>query len=270
MQRLLHTVTAHRFQAGFTIGEIMVAISLALLLSGLLFGTLFSQYVSVLVESSRSDLRSNGQAILVNLQDELLFTIFFGEEINEDLTDPNAPAGGWSHNTDPSTLIINETALDSVRSDADRNIIRKEVNNCETNPITSNPPAVNNVIYFVEDNPGNDYKTLYKRTITPTYNICGIDSVTGNPCTPTTATCKNNVKLQSCPDSIVGTGGCVVADNALTNNVVDFQVQYFTVDNTPTSFPSSANKVDITLTLGDELYGREVQAVVNHTIRKIN
>ncbi len=255
---------------GFTLVELMVALGLSLFLSGLLLSSLFSQYIAVLAESARSDLRSRGQSLLVNLQDELLFTIYFGEEINEDLVDPNEPTGGWTNDTAPATLIINETALDSVRSDENRHIIRKEVNDCETNPVTSNPPAVNNIIYYVRDNPNNDYKTLYKRTITPTYNLCGLDSVTGDPCTPSTITCKGNNKKQSCPVDDIGADGCLVEDSKLTENVVDFSVTYYTIGNVATDHPSSANKVEVVLTLGENIYGREIEAVINHTIRKIN
>ena len=257
-------------QAGFTLVEILVGISLALLVSGLLFTALFSQYITVLVEAERANLRSSGQSLLVSLQDELLFTIYFGEEINEDLTDPNAPSGGWTHDTTPSTLLINEVALDSVRNDVDRNIVRKEVNDCETSPITSNPVAVNNIIYFVEENENNDFMTLYKRTITPDYALCGIDEVTENPCTPTTTTCKGNIKQQSCPAEEIGNDGCLVEDSVLTENVSDFSVTYYTVDNVETIYPSSAEKIQVSLTLSDVVYGRDVDAVVNHTIRKIN
>ncbi len=89
------------------------------------------------------------QTLLINLQDELLFTIAYGEGLNTDLSDAYAPTGGWSYDTTPQTLVINEIALDSTRRDESRNIVRQRTNNCETSPVTANGVAINNVIYFV-------------------------------------------------------------------------------------------------------------------------
>ena len=174
---------ANARESGYTLLEVVVAIPLATLIALVLIQTMFTQYTEVLAESARSNLRSEGQALLIDLQDELLFTIAYGESLDVDLIDPHQPSGGWAYNTTPQTLIINEIALDSVRRDSDRHIVRQMLNPCETSFITANPVAKNNIIYFVDNPPEADFGTLYKRTVTPSYALCSIDSATGDPCT---------------------------------------------------------------------------------------
>jgi hypothetical protein len=207
---------------------------------------------------------------LINLQDELLFTIAYGETIDPGLSDPYEPAGGWQYDSNPQTLIINEIALDSTRRDEDRHIVRQRINDCISSTVNSNPVAINDVIYFIEDNPNSNYDRLVKRTLTPTYNLCSIDSATGNPCAPVTGTCRGNAKETTCPDAYVGLGNCSGPDSVLSEDVIDMQIRYFAEDNIESAFPSDADKVEIVLTLGKKIYGRDVQAVVRHTIRKIN
>jgi len=257
-------------QDGLTIIELLIAIPIASMIIIVIIAGLFTQYTVVLAESARSNLRSGGQTLLINLQDELLFTIAYGEELNEDLDDPYEPTGGWSFATTPQTLIINEIALDSTRRDESRNIVRQRTNNCDTSPVTSNAVAINNVIYFVEQGPNDKYGQLKKRTVTPTYNLCSIDRSTDTPCTPETATCFGNAKETTCPEANVGTGTCASEDSVLSENIKDITIDYFAENNIQTTLPSVADKIEITMTLGDTVYGREVEATVKHTIRKIN
>jgi type II secretory pathway pseudopilin PulG len=255
---------------GFTMTELLVVIPLTSIILITLVGSLFIEYTNILAESARSDLRTTGQRLLINLQDELLFTIAYGEQADSTLSDPYAPSGGWTHSSDPQTLIINEVALDSTRRDEDRHIVRRALNNCETTPETGNPVAINNVIYFVQDEPGSNYDSLRKRTLTPTYGTCSIDIDSGDPCTPTTTTCLDNAKKTSCPAGNIGNGNCETEDSILSENVIDLDIKYFAENNVQTIFPSSADKVEITLVMGDKVFGKEIQTEVKHTIRKIN
>ena len=263
-------IKAKQTEKGFTTIELLISIPIASIVLVTLFAALFTQYTSVLAESARSNLRTSGQTLLINLQDELLFTIAYGEQMDVNLTDPYEPIGGWAHNSDPQTLIINEVALDSTRRDEDRHIVRREINDCATSSVTANPVAINNVIYFVQDNPDSDFDSLYKRTIVPTYNLCGIDQVSEDPCSAETSTCLGNAKVTTCPEANVGTGNCEQKDSLLTDKVVDIDIQYFSENNVSTPFPSAADKLEVTLTLGDKVYGRNVEVEVKHTIRKIN
>ncbi len=253
-----------------TLAELMMAMPLASIILLVLFSALFTQYTSVLAESARANLRSNGQSLLINLQDELLFTIAFGEELHTDLTDAYAPTGGWTYSSTPETLIINEIALDSTRRDDDRHIIRQLISPCATSSVTANPVAIDNVIYFVENVAGSSYDRLVKRTVIPTYSTCGVDSVSGSPCAPATTTCKGIEKKTSCPVANVGQNNCSVKDIVLSENIVNMQIDYFQANNVATTFPSAADKIEITLTLGDRVFGKDVEAIVKHTIRKIN
>lgn len=257
-------------QDGFTITETLVVIPIATILVVVLVSALFTQYTNALAESTRTSLRAAGQTILINLQDELLFTIAYGEQLEGRLSDPNEPSGGWSYDTTPQTLIINEIALDSTRRDDTRHVVRQRVSNCESSSVTSNPLAINNVVYFVDDIDGSDFDALYKRTITPSYNLCSIDTTTDEPCTPTSATCRGNAKRMTCPEALVGTGGCSSADSMLSDKVKEFTIRYYSEGNIETTFPSDAEKIEVELVLGDKVFGKEVEATVRHTIRKIN
>lgn len=257
-------------QGGFTLAELVIVLPVATIITVSLVSILFTQYGSVLAESSRANLRASGQALLTTMQDELLFTIEYGHTLQENLSDPNDPSGGWTYDTDPDTLIIHEIALDGTRADDNRNIIRRRVSNCESSTITSNPVALNTIIYFIEPIANSQFSRLVKRTITPEYNTCSIDRTTGDPCTPTTSTCFDNAKETTCPEGVVGTGSCSRADSILSEKVLDFSVRYFAVNNVETNFPSAGQKIEVSLTLGDNVYGRDVEVEVNHTVRKIN
>ncbi len=257
-------------QKGFTLLELLIAIPLATIITTVMIGTLFSQYTEVLIGSAKSNLRAEGQSLLINLQDELLFTIAYGETLDVLLVDVHQPTGGWRYDTSPQTLIINEIALDSTRRDEDRNIVRQRLNPCETSAVTANPVSINNIIYFIGDIPDSNFGTLYKRTITPAYDLCGIDSTTDDPCSAVTTACKGNAKVNTCPEASVGSGGCTTKDFVLSENIQDLNIEYFAENNIATIFPSAADKIEITMTLGDKIYGRDVTVDVRHTIRKVN
>ncbi len=261
----------NKIQQGFSLVELMIVLPIISIIVIVLIQALFNQYANTLAESARTSLRASGQTILINLQDELLFTIAYGEGLENRLTDPNEPTGGWTYDTIPQTLVINEISIDSTRRDDTRHIVRQQVNSCASSSITSNPLAINNVFYFVKkDNPNSDYSTLYKRTVVPDYSLCSIDINTGDPCAPTTSTCRGLAKETTCPEAAIGTNGCTVRDSPLSENVIDFKIKYFAKGNVETTIPSAADKIEIELTLGDKVFGKKVKTVVKHTVRKIN
>lgn len=255
---------------GFTIAEIAITLPIAALVVLSLMTLLFSQYSAVLAEVQRSNLRTSGQAFLNALQDELLFTIEYGHTIHEDLGDPHEPSGGWQYDTDPQTLIIHEVAIDAPRADINRNIVRKKITPCESSQVTANPIAINNIIYYLKDNPDNQYKSLYKRTIVPEYDLCGIDQSTGLPCEAVTSSCLGNYRQTSCPEEHVGQNNCTRSDQLLSDQVVDFAISYYQKNNIETSFPSAAEKIEISIVLGDQIFGRDVTVGLNQSMRKIN
>lgn len=256
---------------GITITELVVVLPIITIVIVLLVGILFSQYGTVLAEARRSSLRAEAQSILNGLQDEFLFSITFGQELDDGLNDPHAPMGGWDFDTDPSTLIIYEIALDSNRRDEERKIVRRRLSSCTGTNAELNPTAINNIIYYVEDNPNNNFNQLVRRTVTPTYATCSEDRATGDTCVPTTVTCLDNSRTTSCPaDQVAIDPDCDREDVVVNENLVDFNIEYFLEDNIPTPFADSADQLELTMVLGDRVFGRDVEVEVVHRIRKIN
>lgn len=238
---------------GFTLIEILIALPIASIVSLLLVTTMFDQYGILQQSTARANLRIEGEITLISLEDELLFATDFGEYLKTDLTDTHAPSGGWSHDSDPDTLIVYETALDADRRDPDREFVYKNLYGCSS---SYNPIAINNLMYFTEDNVDDNYKTLYRRTITPNYSTCNI-----------------NYKRETCPTAYVGTGTCLDQDAVLSDSVVDFQLEYY--DDNNVLIPHSANvwdaeKIKVTLVLGEKIYGEDILVTTSITMKKVN
>lgn len=234
---------------GFTIIEVIIVLPLVAILSLVISSTVFEQYGQLIQGSARARLRVEGETTLLSLEDELLFTTDYASIKSSDLTDANAPTGGWTSNTTPTdTLIIYETALDSDRRDPDRDFIYKRTGSCST----SNNIAINNLVYFTTQNSNDQYRTLYRRTIVPQYQTCGV-----------------NFKKQSCPATNIASP-CNGADALLSTKVVDFQIEYFDENNIPVTDPFSAELVKMTLTLGERVYGESVEVKSHISMKKIN
>lgn len=246
-------------QKAFTITELLVVMPIMTLILGSLMSILFTSWGKMLQDTAEANLRLDSQIMLLNLEDELLFTIEFAEQLKSDLVDEHAPSGGWSFDTDPDTLIVYETALTADRRSADRDFVWKRK--------TTGPEwqkcsgyldyAINNLVYFSTANTDDDYRTLYKRTVVPVYD-----------------TCNDNYKRMSCPEVYVGTGNCQSSDGVLTEKLVDFQVEYYAEDNilldTPDESPSDAERIDITLVLGGKSYGKSIEVKTKFSMKKVN
>ena len=74
---------------GVTIVEMTVVIPVAAIIVVFLISILFSQYGSVLAESTRSNIRANGQALLNALQDNVAKY----ESVHGSIPSDNGPAG---------------------------------------------------------------------------------------------------------------------------------------------------------------------------------
>ena len=236
-------------RSGFTILEVLIALPIASMLSILVAGTMFNQYGELLQGAARSRLRMEGEILLLSLEDELLFTTDFATAKSSDLTDANAPTGGWTYNTTPTdTLIVYETALTADRRDPDREFVYKKSGSCAS----SYNIAINDLIYFTEANTSDSYRTLYRRTLVPQYTTCGV-----------------NYKTQTCPVGSVSSP-CAGEDAKLSDKVVDFQVEYFDDDNVALSSPETAEMVKLTLTLGEKIYGKNIVIPTSITMKKVN
>lgn len=242
--------------SAYTLIELLITMPIIALITGFMFSIIFNLYGNMLLDTQEANLRLEAQTMLLNLEDELLFTTEYGSVIKSDLSDPYAPPGGWKDdpdgdvNTQPDWLIVYETALDSDRRDPDRNFIYKNNYGCGS---SYNPIAINNLIYFTEENPDDIYKTLYKRTIIPQYSTCGV-----------------NFKEMSCPEINVNTGSCTRGDGRLTDKLVDFKVDYYNEDNVLTLDPGEAEKIEVFVTLGEKIYGKEITVESKFIMKKIN
>lgn len=234
---------------GFTLLEVLIVIPLASILSIVLASTIFDQYGQLLQNSARARLRMEGEITLLSLEDELLFTTGYGITKSADLTDSYAPTGGWTHATTPlESLIVYETALTADRRDPDREFVYKRQGSCAS----SYNIALNNLMYFTTKNTNDAYYTLYRRTLTPQYQTCGI-----------------NYKQQTCPSATI-VAPCTGADASLSNKVVDFQVDYFDQNNVATTDPATAELIKLHLTLGEKIYGKSIEVETTISMKKVN
>ncbi len=147
-------------QKGFTMVELLIVLPIVSLIVIIVFNYMFVSYGKMLQENTEANLRLEGETMLLDLEDELLFTTDYAETKSSDLTDPYAPSGGWTYNTNPDTLIIYETSLTAPRRDPDRNFVYKNVYGCSGGNSAYNPIAINNLVYFTKQNTTNPYKTL--------------------------------------------------------------------------------------------------------------
>jgi len=248
--RLEHNGSQH----GFTLIEMVIVLPIVSMIVILVFGYMFNSYGLMLQQNEEANLRLEGEVMLFDLEDELLFTTDYADTIKSDLSDPYAPSGGWTYNTNPDTLIIYETALTAPRRDPNRDFVYKNQYGCGS---SFNSLAINNLIYFTKQNTNNPYKTLYRRTVIPTYSVCN-----------------TNYKKFTCPAANVGTSPCTAQDSKLSENIIDFQIEYYDDNNVlivaPPGSPLSAEKVKLTATLGKQVYGKDITVRTSITMKKIN
>jgi type II secretory pathway pseudopilin PulG len=246
-------------ERGFTLVEIIIILPIVTFLIVVVIVLAQTTYYRILANNAETNMRLEGQVLLSQLQDQLLFATDFGETKSSDLVDAHAPAGGWNSESDPETLIIYETSLTGGRRDPDRQFVYKETYNCNSNNAQYNPIAVDNVIYFAVPNENNNYYSLYRRILTPQY-----------------ATCNTNYREQTCPtESDIGSNYCEATDSLLSDHLVDLDVEYYDQDNalidtTGTGSPLDGEKVRVTVTLGNVLYGNPVEVSSSLTMKKIN
>ncbi len=246
-------------QQGFTLIEILIILPIVTFLIVVVIVLAQTTYYRILANNAETNMRLEGQVLLSQLQDQLLFATDFGETKSSDLVDAHSPAGGWNSESDPETLIVYETSLTGGRRDPDRQFVYKATYNCNSNDSQFNPVAIDNIIYFAVPNDSNNYYSLYRRILTPHY-----------------ATCNTNYREQTCPtEGDIGSNYCQATDSLLSNHLVDFQVDYYDQDNSlidtdGTGSPLDGEKVRVNITLGNIIYGKTVEASSSLTMKKIN
>lgn len=156
----------HLNQAGTTIVELGIAVSVATLVSILMFLIFTTFYGSVLRADAESRLVVESQIILRNIVDEMRIATSI-RDTNQN-SDPNEPSGGWATDLNNAILIIAIPA----RNDDKEFII---------NDLTGEP-YTNEIVYFADEG------TLYRRAIPDT-------AATGNTLGPT---CPEALATSSC------------------------------------------------------------------------
>lgn len=207
-------------QRGFTLVELMVAITItSILLIGILT-FLTTTMVNNSVRNARADLLREAQLTLdVLTKDIRLSANVDASNRIEDTHSPNAESTngrGWESS---GNVLILATAAE----DGDRNIIFQDA----THYITEK----NNVVYFVENG------GLYKRSLAA--DIDGNRMNTSCPESEASETCR--------------------ADIRLVQGATGFSVRYFDSQDAEVD-PAQARSVEVTLTLQRIKFGREVNA----------
>lgn len=108
--RIKHNQNTH---SGFTIIELLIAVSVAAIASILMVSALVFMYGSLLREQTRSSMVLESQVFLRRMVDDIRVS-------NQILTtnalpDSNEPVGGWVTSDPANTLIMTQPAIDSSR-----------------------------------------------------------------------------------------------------------------------------------------------------------
>jgi type II secretory pathway pseudopilin PulG len=154
-------------QAGFTVTELALSITVAGFMAAVIFAATFYYYANTSQVQAATDMALESQSILSQFTDDI--RLAGGIASNNAIADANAPVGGWT-TSDPSNIII----IESPAIDVNRNIIY--------DPNTGSP-YTNEYIYFLSGT------TMYKRTLKNT-------AATGNTAV---TTCPANLATASCP-----------------------------------------------------------------------
>lgn len=159
-------------QAGFTIVEVLVIVTLLGLLVGPIVGGMFFFYGNVVVSNLQAQLALESQNVLRIIVEELRTSS--GVNASNTISDPNEPAGGWNTSNVNLVLIIATPALDAS-------------NNFIINTGTGDTYQ-NEIIYYASG------KTLYKRTLANA-SAAGNTTRTSCPAALATASCPADAKL---------------------------------------------------------------------------
>ncbi|MDB5160919.1 MAG: hypothetical protein JWO96_299 [Candidatus Saccharibacteria bacterium] len=235
-------------QAGFTLVELLVVSPIIMVVAIGTVTFLFNQYGQLVKQSAQLNLRLEAQDILFGLQDDLWYANQFTSDLNSNLIDNYQPAGGWTSNSTPKTLIVSTAALTKNRRDSTRQPVYINESTC-TPPDGDGVNSVlyNNVIYFVSGT------NLYKRVVSAPSSL---------------ALCGTSYQQQTCP-SANATSTCR-ADVLLSDHVSSFDVTYYDTNNTVITTPELAESVKASINLADKAYAENITASSSMRLRKLN
>lgn len=101
-------------QAGFTLVELLVVISVTAIVAVTFIGVIASYFTLISRQNSLADMTITSQ----NLLRSTVENIRYGNGVRQtnQISDPNAPVGGWNTNNTAFVIIIPVPALDSSRA----------------------------------------------------------------------------------------------------------------------------------------------------------
>lgn len=154
-------------QAGFTLVEVTVAVSVMTIVGVVFIGAISNYFVVITRNNELAEMTINSQ----NLLRTTVENIRFGDGVRQtnQLTDPNAPSGGWNTNNSIFVIIIAVPAVTRTHT----YII---------DPATGSP-YMNELVYY------RNGSTLMER-------ILADPNATGNSLT---TTCPSSLATSSCP-----------------------------------------------------------------------
>ncbi len=160
-----------------------------------------------------------------------------------------------------------EIALDKVRQDPTRDVVYQRAvasgNSCAPQDIELNPPVLNNLIYYVQNN-----TTLRRRVLVPDpVNDRCSEPFRSQTCTTTKTRAK---QTDSGPETV----DCA-ADATLASSVQSFTVDYYDeddniIDMSAGGSPLQAERITVKLTLARTIVAEEVSHSSELSITKIN
>jgi len=232
MQLMSHT---RLHQRGFTIVELLLAVSLSSVVVVVFIGMIMNTYIRSGRNTVQLELNGNLQNALVDVERDIRLSTKYSTVLPSPFSDPNAPSGGWTHRGTPSdedkrVLILKANATTNNPYSPSRQplyvhgglanpyIVQDALLNCSSTPpngtLYINPQLPFYIVYFVDNN------KLYRRILTDT----------------STTVCNGaqQYQKQSCPS---GTGGsCTAKDEIIATDVTKFSVDYYqqTDDPSPT------------------------------------
>lgn len=128
--------------AGFTIVEVILALTMAVVMSGVLFLVTFRFYANAVQSQQAAELALESQSLLSQLTEDL--RLASGINANSVIVDANR-AGGWTTSDAQNVLVISSPATDG--------------NDDIIYDTETGSPYMNEYVYFLEGT------TMYKRTL---------------------------------------------------------------------------------------------------------
>lgn len=154
-------------QAGFTLVELTVVVSVTSIVAVVFLGVITNYFVVITRNNELTDMTVNAQNLLRTTVENIRYGN--GVEQTNTISDPNAPSGGWNTSNTNFVIVIPVPAEDTSR-------------NYITNPSTGSP-YMNELVY-------------YKSGTTLMERILANPSAVGNALQ---TTCPANLATSSCP-----------------------------------------------------------------------